>query len=323
MVLLEPPPWDDSRCVRGGFYAHALLVFPNGKRSPRWSGWLLVVGYLAMSAGIAVVLLSSLGGSLEAMDFHGDTFGEVYGEIVATDAILSLLFYGLLIPIVGIGAQIYRYHAILTPAERQQTKLVVWSIAVALGAGLLLLVIAVLQSASQRTEIGEVINELEQLILYNVPFLFATVSVAVVVSILRYRLWAFDLLINRTLVYGALTATLVGTYLGTVIGLQAAFSAVTDQGSAVAVVMSTLAIAALFQPFRRGIQTFIDRRFYRRKYDAALTVAAFGDRIRDEVDLEKLREELVGVVHETMQPAHASLWLRPAGTRRRESSNPD
>ena len=157
----------------------------------------------------------------------------------------------------------------------------------------------------------------------NFPFLFATVSIAVVVSILRYRLWAIDLLINRTLVYGALTATLVGTYLGTVIGLQAAFRAVTDQGSAVAVVMSTLAIAALFQPLRRGIQTFIDRRFYRRKYDAALTVAAFGDRIRDEVDLEKLREELVGVVHETMQPTHASLWLRPTGTRRRESSDAD
>ena len=87
--------------------------------------------------------------------------------------------------------------------------------------------------------------------------------------------------------------------------------------------MSTLAIAALFQPLRRGIQTFIDRRFYRHKYDAVLTLAGLGDRIRDEVDLEKLREEIVGLVHETMQPAHASLWLRQAGTRRRESSNAD
>ena len=308
--------------VSGAAYADALLVFPNGKRSPRWSVWLLVVGYLVMSVGIGSIVISSLGGTLETLGFHG-SHSEVYGEIVSTDAVLSLFFFGLLIPIVGIGAQVYRYHAILTSVERQQTKLVVWAIVVAFGAGLLFLVLAVLQGASHWTEIGEAFHELEELVLFNFPFLFATVSVAVVVSILRYRLWDIDLLINRTLVYGALTAALVGTYLGAVIGLQAAFRAVTDQGSAVAVVMSTLAIAALFQPLRRLIQVFIDRRFYRRKYDAALTLAAFGDRIRDEVDLERLREDLVGLVHEAMQPAHTSLWIRQPSARGREGPGAD
>ena len=168
--------------VSGAAYAHALLVFPNGIRSPRWSLWLLVAGYLAMSAGIGNILLSSLGGTLEALDFHGSTLSEVYG---------------------------------------------------------------------------------------------------------------------------ALTAMLVGPYLGTAIGLQAAFRVVTGQGSAVAVVMSTLAIASLFQPLRRHIQDFIDRRFFQRKYDAARTLADCGDRIRDEVDLERLGDELVGVVQETMQPARS------------------
>ena len=119
------------------------------------------------------------------------------------------------------------------------------------------------------------------------------------------------MLINCTLVYGTLTVSLTGIYVGLVIGLQALLRGIINQGSSVAIVISTLAIAALFQPLRRRIQQVIDRRFYRRKYDAARVVAAFSATLRREVDLDQLREHLLAVVQETMQPAHVSLWLRP------------
>ena len=137
------------------------------------------------------------------------------------------------------------------------------------------------------------------------------------VAILRYRLWDIDIIVNRALVYGGLTAALVGMYFGVVVGLQAAFRAATGQESAVAA--STLVIAALFLPLRRRIQEFIDRRFYRRRYDAARTLAAFSARVRDEVDLERLSGALVSVVEETMQPAHVSLWLRKGDARPQRS----
>jgi hypothetical protein len=135
--------------------------------------------------------------------------------------------------------------------------------------------------------------------------------VAIGIAVLRYRLYEIDLFINRTLVYGPLSAMLVLVYFGGVVGLQAALRTLTGQESTLAVVASTLAIAALFSPLRRRVQAFVDRRFYRKKYDAAKTLEAFSVKLRDETDLQALNDELVKVVRETMQPAHASLWLRP------------
>jgi hypothetical protein len=137
------------------------------------------------------------------------------------------------------------------------------------------------------------------------------VPVAIGIAILRYRLYEIDLLINRTLVYGSLTAMLVALYFGGIVVLQRIFVLLTGQQSTLAVVASTLAIAALFVPLRRRVQGFVDRRFYRRKYDARKTLETFSLKLRDETDLDALNNDLVGVVRETMQPAHVSLWLRP------------
>jgi hypothetical protein len=135
--------------------------------------------------------------------------------------------------------------------------------------------------------------------------------VAMGIAIFRYRLYDIDMIINRTLVYGSLTTVLAAVYLGGVVLLQYAFRALTGEGSQLAVVASTLIIAALFIPLRRRIQGFIDRRFYRRKYDARQTLEAFSAKLRNQTDLDALSDDLVGVVRETMQPAHVSLWLRP------------
>jgi hypothetical protein len=135
--------------------------------------------------------------------------------------------------------------------------------------------------------------------------------IAIGIAILRYRLYEIDTLINRTLVYGSLTATLVALYFGGIVVLQRLFVLLTDEQSTLAVVASTLLIATLFNPLRRRIQSFIDRRFYRRKYDAKKTLETFSARLRDETDLEALNAELARVVWETMQPTHVSLWLRP------------
>ena len=137
------------------------------------------------------------------------------------------------------------------------------------------------------------------------------------IAIIRYRLYEIDLIINRTLVYGSLTLMLALVYFGSVATTQALFRALTGQEQLpqLAVVVSTLAIAALFDPLRRRFQSFIDRRFYRRKYDAAKTLDVFSGKLRDETDLDGLRDDLVKVVHDTVQPEHVSLWLRPADER--------
>ena len=151
-----------------------------------------------------------------------------------------------------------------------------------------------------------------------VPALVGIVGVptAVGIAILRYRLYEIDLLINRTLVYSSLTAILVAHYFGSIVWLQMVFVELTGQRPTLAVVASTLVIAALFNPLHRWVQAFVDRRFYRRKYNARKTSEAFSAKLRDETDLDALRDDLVGVVRETMQPEHISLWLRLDPTRR-------
>jgi hypothetical protein len=184
--------------------------------------------------------------------------------------------------------------------ERQQIK---WF---ASAAALTLVWIIVFGQASLRG-LPEAIVALSSLLV--IP----SIPIATGIAILRYRLYDIDRIINRTLVYGSLSASLALVYFGGVATTQAIFRALTgqEQQPQLAVVVSTLAIAALFMPLRRRIQSFIDRRFHRRKYDAAKTLEAFSAKLRDETDLNTLSDELVGVVRQTMQPAHVSLWLHP------------
>jgi uncharacterized membrane protein YhdT len=155
----------------------------------------------------------------------------------------------------------------------------------------------------------------------NIAFIPA-IPIAIGIAILRYRLYDIDILINRTLVYGSLTLMLALVYFGGVTATQVVFRALTGQEEQpqLTIVVSTLVIAALFTPLRRRIQSFIDRRFYRNKYDARKTLEAFSAKLRNDADLEALSDDLVGIVRETMQPAHVSLWLRPDTPRKGEQA---
>jgi hypothetical protein len=194
-----------------------------------------------------------------------------------------------------------------TGNERQQLKWFVYVAALLIAlfvAKFLLPALLPLQTAS----IEEVFNVVA-------PLVFAVLPLATGLAILKYRLYDIDLIINRTLVYGTLTILLTGVYIGLVIGLSGLLRGFIRQDNSVAIVLSTLAIAALFQPLREALQRLIDRRFYRRKYDAAKTLAAFSATLRQEVDLDQLREHVLAVVQETMQPASLTLWIRPVKQR--------
>jgi hypothetical protein len=203
-------------------------------------------------------------------------------------------------------AQIYRYARVSNAGQRQQTKWVVFGVAVAV-VGVMTTVFTVGAAVDLPPE--EVGRRMLSMLLMDTFMLSIPISIGI--AILRYRLYEIDLIINRTLVYASLTAILATLYFGGIVVLQRVFVYLTGQRSTLAVVASTLVIAALFNPLRRRVQAFVDRRFYRRKYDARKTLDAFSAKLKDETDLGALSDDLVGVVRDTMQPAHVSLWLRP------------
>ena len=246
----------------------------------------------------------------------GDTFFVTapFNPFVRFPLLDALLFPGLLVSLVAV--QVYRYRQVSNLLQRQQTKWVVFGMAVAvLGFAATLIVGTTLvpvnvQSGPLATMIASTVIDLFLLL----------IPLSIGLAILRSRLWEIDIIINRSLVYGTLTVTLALIYVGCVLALQTLLRSFTA-GNQFAIVGSTLFTAVLFQPLRHHIQAIIDRRFYRRKYDAARTLEMFSATLRSKVDLNQLREQLVAVVEETMQPTHVSLWLRTVDQERKPNNN--
>jgi hypothetical protein len=295
-----------------------MLLFPDGRLpSRRWRivAWAVLLGAVSFALGQAFKP-----GPLFAYHWVENPRGWV-GVIGGTYttyqffAALSLLGMSLLAAstLAALFSLILRLrHA--RADERQQLKWFLFAAVPAVVCLSVLLLHDILYSLTSELLFGNTVQLLPwkvwNYILYVAMFALLIVPVFTYIAILKYRLYDIDIIINRALVYGSLTAMLVALYIGGIVVLQRVFVALTGQKSTLAVVASTLLIAALFTPLRRRIQAFIDRRFYRRKYDAAKTLEAFSAKLRDETDLEALNSELVGVVRETMQPAHVSLWLR-------------
>jgi uncharacterized membrane protein SirB2 len=268
-----------------------LLLFPDGRPpSPRWRP---VAWGVALGTAGGVVGYALRAGPLVDFPHIANPYG-VDSPVVGMVGVAG--------SIVGAGSMVASAVSLIVrlrraeSVERQQIKWLAYGGAVMVG---------ILGAGGLIT-------------LWSVPASIVVMSVSLLglpvftgIAIVKYRLYDIDLLINRTLVYGALTAMLVLVYLCGVVFLQYLFRTLAGGESQLAIVASTLAIAALFEPLRRRVQVFIDRRFYRRKYDARKTLEAFSTKLRDETDLDALNDDLVGVVRDTMQPAYASLWLRP------------
>jgi len=263
-----------AQVITYGLMWPAMLVFfftfPTGRFTPRWT-WAAFVPFFVVTMLASLPVTTSL--------------------VPAIALILTSL-----LPIV---VQVYRYVRVYDPVQQQQTKWFVFGLSVVF---LLVLIQGILQAVAPGSSAA---NSWYQL--FNGPFwllLWTILLLGVSIPILRYRLWDIDVIINRTLVYGSLTVLLVALYVGLILALQTLVHAVTGSFSEqpLVIVGSTLVIAALFRPLRQRLQASIDRRFYRRKYDAAKVVAAFSATLRNEVDLDQLREHLLAVVQETMQP---------------------
>jgi hypothetical protein len=276
-----------------GINVFLFLLFPDGRLpSHRWK-WFFWLSLLLILVGTISQAFAS--GTVLGADGIYNPLG-VEGLPNAFKLIETLIYTLIFVSAASLFVRRLRASGV----ERQQLKWFTYSSTVAISGVILTYIIS--------EAIGSVWLGWAGYVLTLVGLIGVPISMGI--AILRYRLFEIDLIINRTLVYGALTAILALLYFGSVTALQSLFSLLTGQGNTLAIVATTLAIAALFNPLRRRIQSFIDRRFYRRKYDARKTLEAFGSKLRDETDLEKLSEYLAEVVDETMQPAHLSVILR-------------
>ncbi len=253
-----------------------ILIFPDGRFAPRWVRW------------VAPFIIAR----------------ELLG-VLTDNPIIQYAFF-VEVPL-GIFIQLYKYRRVSTPVQREQTKWVIFGLVAGITgyAGILIYVFTTMPKGQPDSVISYLVGgTLLGLFILLIPVSFG-------MAILRSHLWDIDVIIRRTLIYSVLTAILALFYFGSVTVIQQVLSALTGQRSDIAIIASTLAIAALFVPLHARVQRTIDHRFYRRKYDAAQVLATFAGTVRDEVDLNRLTDELLTVVEETMQPQQASLWLKP------------
>jgi hypothetical protein len=251
-----------------------LFIFPNGHFAPRWSRYVVVIGSIAGLAGAIYDIFQ----------------GQTGIPILSTLMVLMTL---------GAIMQVVRYSSVSTYSERQQTKWVLLGVAA--------MMLSILYWFFVEELLGtEVLSGINAILVAAAILLF---PITLAISILRYRLWDIDVVIQRTLVYGLLTAVLAGVYFGSIVLMQSVFQALTGEQSPLAIVISTLGIAALFSPMRQRVQRFIDRRFYRQKYDAQKALEQFSETVRDEVNMDQIHAELLRVVEQTMQPATMRLWM--------------
>jgi hypothetical protein len=296
-----------------------MLLFPGGRLpSRRWRivVWLTVLGAAMSALGVAFMPGILLDHSNVANPF--EIVGVIYGRLTTYHFFGVLHLLGIALLSTSILAALFSVILRLRHARRNDRQQIRWFLFAAvpltfLGtlAGLNIMVyyittVFMFQPVYMLYSLGLLVP-----VLYVEVLALLLVPVCTYIAILRYNLYDIDVVINRTLVYGSLTATLVALYFVGIVVLQSVFVLLTGQQSTLAVVASTLLIAALFSPLKRRIQSFIDRRFYRSKYDARKTLEAFSATLRNETDLEALREDLISVVRETMHPEHVSLWLRP------------
>ncbi len=305
----------------GGVALPALLVlvlsFPTGHFYPHWtSRWVTPFILLMLIGGTLSIMSQTPGVASPANSFISLPMNPIYAPTLAPyNGLLNLMFGGFsllfFLGIVGVVVSLILRYRAARMRERQQLKWLIWMTSVTFVIGFLYFIFAQVAPNDLMSALyGSPIGYTFVLLFYSLVNTFAVIGIGL--AILRSRLWDIDIIINRTLVYGTMTILLALVYFGLVIGMGSFVRLFTGQvgQSPVIIVASTLAIAALFQPLRHRLQTTIGRRFYRRKYDAARTLAAFSATLRNEVELSKISENLVAVVRETMQPTHVSLWLR-------------
>jgi hypothetical protein len=306
-----------------------VLLFPQGRLPSR--RWRIVAWVTLCGATLTALGDMFMPGELPSHPYVENPFGEVAiigGGFATYDLFGASIVLGQTLLATSILAALLSLIVRLRRArgdERQQIKWFVYAAVPLTACGSLITVHSIIVTFTT-TFLFHPVYLLSSWTAFNAVDYVTLVALLVVpvftyIAILKYHLYDIDIVINRALVYGSLTATLIALYFVGIVVLQRVFVALTGQQSTLAVVASTLLIAALFTPLRRRIQGFIDRRFYRRKYDARKTLEAFSTKLRDETDLQSLNNDLVGVVRETMQPAHVSVWLRPDPAQRRVSAD--
>ena len=277
------------------------LLFPTGQLlTPRWR----IVGQTAITAAIIFALVASLEpGPLKLLPLLSNPVGANEPLWAVLEPIMWFTMLLFMITFLAASISLIVRFRRTKGDERQQIK---WfaSAAIFFPLSVILLTLGAPGSGFGIIWVYQLSFAIQLLVFIGMP-------VAIAIAIFKYRLYDIDIIINRTLVYGALSTVLAIVYLVSVALLQNLFRSITAQGSPIAIVISTLLIASLFQPLRIGLQDFIDRRFFRRKYDVEKTLAQFGASLREDVELEMLTRNLMGVIEETIQPEHISLWMRP------------